>query len=116
MDSTALALCMENAMPINVFNMDDETNISRIISGERVGTLVATREGSARPGNRDDRRAARDARERMGKSVEAAHHEFSTVRAGRASPSLLDRVSVDYYGAPTPLRQWRRSPRPRPAC
>ncbi len=42
MDSTALALCMENAMPINVFNMDDEQNISRIISGQRVGTLVAS--------------------------------------------------------------------------
>jgi hypothetical protein len=42
MDSTALALCMENGMPLNVFNMDDETNISRIISGARVGTLVRT--------------------------------------------------------------------------
>jgi len=42
MDSTALALCMENNMPINVFNMDDETAISKIISGERVGTLVRT--------------------------------------------------------------------------
>jgi ribosome recycling factor len=46
-----------------------------------------------------------DARERMGKSVEAAAHEFATVRTGRASPSLLDRVNVDYYGAVTPLRQ-----------
>jgi uridylate kinase len=45
MDSTALALCMENAMPLNVFNMNDETSISRIISGERVGTLVITRTG-----------------------------------------------------------------------
>ncbi len=42
MDSTALALCMENGMPINVFNMEDEQNISRIISGQRVGTLVAS--------------------------------------------------------------------------
>jgi uridylate kinase len=42
MDSTALALCMENLMPINVFNMDDETAIARVISGERVGTLVST--------------------------------------------------------------------------
>ena len=42
MDSTALALCMENGMPINVFNMDDASNITRIISGERVGTLVST--------------------------------------------------------------------------
>jgi len=46
-----------------------------------------------------------DARERMTKSVESAQHEFSTVRAGRASPSLLDRITVDYYGAQTPLRQ-----------
>src|SRR6202163_5012823 len=45
MDSTALALCMENAMPLNVFNMDDETNLARIISGERVGTLVSTAGG-----------------------------------------------------------------------
>jgi uridylate kinase len=42
MDSTALALCMENSMPLNVFNMDDETNIARIIAGTRVGTLVST--------------------------------------------------------------------------
>jgi uridylate kinase len=42
MDSTALALCMENKLPINVFNMGDEENIDRIVSGERVGTLVRT--------------------------------------------------------------------------
>ena len=42
MDSTALALCMENAMPLNVFNMEDEDSLARIISGERVGTLVST--------------------------------------------------------------------------
>jgi ribosome recycling factor len=46
-----------------------------------------------------------DAGERMGKSVESATHEFSTVRTGRASPALLDRVVVDYYGAMTPLNQ-----------
>jgi uridylate kinase len=45
MDSTALALCMENAMPLNVFNMDDERALARIISGERVGTLVSTPRG-----------------------------------------------------------------------
>jgi uridylate kinase len=47
MDSTALALCMENHMPLNVFNMDDETALARIISGERVGTLVSTARGEA---------------------------------------------------------------------
>jgi ribosome recycling factor len=46
-----------------------------------------------------------DASERMVKSVEATQHEFTTVRTGRASPSLLDRVVVDYYGAQTPLNQ-----------
>ena len=46
-----------------------------------------------------------DARERMVKSLESAQHEFSSVRTGRASPSLLDRVVVDYYGAMTPLNQ-----------
>src|SRR3954464_12175866 len=46
-----------------------------------------------------------DAKERMHKSVESAQHEFSTVRTGRASPSLLDRILVDYYGTQTPLNQ-----------
>ncbi len=44
MDLTALTLCMENGIPIHVFNMDDEQNIDRIVCGERVGTLVATHE------------------------------------------------------------------------
>jgi ribosome recycling factor len=46
-----------------------------------------------------------DARERMTKSVESTRHEFGSVRTGRATPALLDRVSVDYYGASTPLNQ-----------
>jgi ribosome recycling factor len=46
-----------------------------------------------------------DAGDRMGKSVDATNHEFASVRTGRASPALLDRVHVDYYGASTPLRQ-----------
>ena len=42
MDVTALSLCMDNGLPIHVFNMDDEGNIDRIVCGERVGTVVAT--------------------------------------------------------------------------
>ena len=42
MDSTALTLCMENRLPIVVFNMGDERNIDRIVCGDRVGTLVRT--------------------------------------------------------------------------
>lgn len=46
-----------------------------------------------------------DAGERMAKSVEATRGEFGSVRTGRASPALLDRIVVDYYGAQTPLKQ-----------
>jgi uridylate kinase len=44
MDSTALSLCMDNDLPIHVFNLDDERNIDRIVRGERVGTIVGARE------------------------------------------------------------------------
>ena len=46
-----------------------------------------------------------DAREHMDKSVDATRGKFSSVRTGRASPALLDRILVDYYGAQTPIRQ-----------
>ena len=46
-----------------------------------------------------------DAEERMEKSVESIKGEMSTVRTGRASPHLLDRIAVDYYGAESPLNQ-----------
>lgn len=45
------------------------------------------------------------ANEKMEKSLNALHNEFATMRAGRASVSLLDKVSVDYYGVPTPIQQ-----------
>jgi ribosome recycling factor len=45
------------------------------------------------------------ARDRMSKSIDATRSELATVRTGRASPHLLDRVNVDYYGAITPLKQ-----------
>jgi ribosome recycling factor len=46
-----------------------------------------------------------DAGERMTKSVETTRGELATVRTGRASPHLLDRIIVDYYGTETPLNQ-----------
>ena len=45
-----------------------------------------------------------DASGRMQKSVEATRGEFATVRTGRASPHLLDRIQVDYYGTVAPLK------------
>jgi ribosome recycling factor len=55
-----------------------------------------------------------DARERMAKSVESTRDQFGSVRTGRATPALLDRVSVDYYGAITPLRQLATITAPEP--
>lgn len=46
-----------------------------------------------------------DAETRMGKSVESLRTELTKIRTGRAHPSLLDQVSVDYYGTPTPINQ-----------
>ena len=46
-----------------------------------------------------------DAREHMDKSVEATRGKFGSIRTGRATPALLDRIMVDYYGAQTPLKQ-----------
>src|SRR5918911_1494744 len=49
-----------------------------------------------------------DAQSRMGKSVEHARTEFNTVRTGRASAALLDRIEIDYYGTKTQLTEERR--------
>jgi ribosome recycling factor len=46
-----------------------------------------------------------DAKNRMGKAVEALSKELATIRTGRAHPGLIEHVRVDYYGAPTPLNQ-----------
>ncbi|SDH93494.1 ribosome recycling factor [Alteribacillus bidgolensis] len=46
-----------------------------------------------------------EATEKMGKSVDSLHRELATLRAGRANPSMLDKVMVNYYGAETPLNQ-----------
>ncbi|UOE92811.1 MULTISPECIES: ribosome recycling factor [Bacillaceae] len=47
----------------------------------------------------------KDAEARMKKAIEALNREFATLRAGRATPAILDKVTVEYYGAPTPLNQ-----------
>jgi ribosome recycling factor len=47
----------------------------------------------------------KDAETRMSRAVEVAKEEFSGIRTGRANPALVNRLTVDYYGAPTPLQQ-----------
>jgi ribosome recycling factor len=55
------------------------------------------------------------AEEKMGKTIEIFEHELAGTRAGRAHPALLERITVDYYGAPTPLQHLAQisSPEPR---
>jgi len=47
----------------------------------------------------------KEAEDRMNKAVEALKKDFTTLRAGRANPSLLEKVTISYYGAPTPINQ-----------
>jgi ribosome recycling factor len=56
-----------------------------------------------------------DAKRRMDRSIESTRDEFNSIRTGRASPALLDRVSIDYYGTATPLKSLASiaSPEPR---
>ena len=56
-----------------------------------------------------------DAQGRMDKSVETTHEHFNSVRTGRATPALLDRITIDYYGTATPLKNLAtiNSPEPR---
>lgn len=55
-----------------------------------------------------------DTESRMTKALSALKTEFNTVRAGRANPALLDRLSVDYYGTPTPVKQMANISAPEP--
>ena len=55
-----------------------------------------------------------DAKRRMDKSIEATHHEFNSIRTGRASPALLDRITIDYYGTQTPLKSLASIAAPEP--
>ncbi len=56
----------------------------------------------------------RDAEDRMKKAIEALRRELQTIRTGRATPALLDRVTVEYYGTPTPLNQLATVTAPEP--
>ena len=121
MDSTALSLCMDNDLPIYVFNMADERNIDRIVCGERVGTLVSTKPAD-RAGARvsragDDRRAAG--------GRQGAHAEVGRVDAATSSrpcaPAAPRRTCSTASRSTTTARRRRSSSSPRwrrrtPAC
>ena len=97
MDANAFGLCKANQLPIVVFNINRPGAIRRVLAG--------------RPGHRDHRpmstipELTKHARELMHKAVESTKREFSSIRSGKASPSLLDLVRVEAYGSSVPLNQ-----------
>ena len=76
------------------------------IRASRYGRFAAPRPLVVTRASAEDVETAQlDAEERMGKSLESLQGNLATLRTGRAAPEILDRVVVDYYGAPTPLQQ-----------
>ena len=56
------------------------------------------------------------AEEKMEKTLSSLAEDYSTIRAGRANPNVLNKITVDYYGSPTPLQQVANISVPKPAC
>ena len=106
-DATAFSLCMDNGMPILVFNLLVDGNIARAVAGEKIGTLVTTDVGATR--ERDGASVIDetlfDAEEKMEKAVSVARDDLSSIRTGRANPGMFSRLSIDYYGSSTPITQ-----------
>ena len=123
-DAAAFSLCMDNKLPMVVFGMEGDGNITRALRGEPIGTLVSaglstgpslfdTLDPTRRLTRAADRRRATpmidetlfEAEEKMEKAVEVAKEDFAGIRTGRAHPGMFQKLLVDYYGAPTPLQQ-----------
>ena len=94
MDGTAATLCRDNKLPILVFELAAPDNIAR-----------AVQVNDKKQETRTMRSNTKAFEEKMKSSVEHLNRELAAVRAGRANPAVLDKVSVDYYGAPTPIQQ-----------
>ena len=99
MDLTAITFCKDNGLPILVFDLMDA----------REPAPCARRRADRYAGPMSDDDLAgmvlEDAREKMAKAVDHVRAEFGAVRTGRATPALVERLLVDYYGPQTPLRQ-----------
>ena len=110
-DATAFSLCMDNRMPIIVFNLLVEGNIARAVRGERIGTLVSTPDCATTDRGRGagSSRDRRDALRRRGEDGEGRLGGQGRPRRACAPagprPHMFSRIVVDYYGAMTPLNQ-----------
>ena len=104
-DATAFSLCMDNGMPILVFNLLIDGNIARAVAGEKIGTLVhhLTRRRREKCSVIDE--TLFDAEEKMEKAVSVARDDLSSIRTGRANPGMFSRITIDYYGSPDTITQ-----------
>ena len=92
-DLTATIMCLENKMPLAVFGLNEPDSIANLLKGKFNGTYVTVR------------KMLKKFEDKMQKSYENMTSEFMAIRAGRANPHVLDKVTVDYYGVPTPIQQ-----------
>ena len=99
MDAAAVALCMENGIPIKVFNLKVQGNIQRVVTGEDIGSLVTVR------GCGGMRQELKDIEKHMADAVAALKEQFKTLRTGRANLGMLDGILVSAYGADVPINQ-----------
>jgi hypothetical protein len=101
MDATALALCRDQKLPINVFSIFKAGSLEARGDGRR------TKGPLSQLGDADMNIAEikKQATEKMSKSIETLKHDLSKVRTGRAHAGLVDHLKVDYYGTDTPIPQ-----------
>ena len=92
-DATAFSLCMDNGMPILVFNLLTDGNIARAVAGEKIGTLVTTWDRAREDGKKETviDETLFDAEEKMEKAVSVARDDLSSIRTGRANPGMFSR-------------------------
>ena len=103
MDAAAVSLCMENDLPIVVFDLNQPDNVARVALGEPIGTRdLLEPTGSRTPMSSE---ILAEAERKMARAIEAMERDLNGVRTGRASTSLVERIYVDYYGTQTALNQ-----------
>jgi uridylate kinase len=112
MDAAALSMARDNKQRIRVFGLEGAGNVTQALLGEEIGTMVSPSDDiqsriSIKPTILKEQTMATivdQAKAQMAKSVESTKENFSGIRTGRANPALLNGITVDYYGAPTPLK------------
>ncbi len=120
MDASALSMARDNKKRIRVFGLEGAGNVTRALLGEEIGHAGVHGGIHRHRVSADDSAFNEDfpfiskentmatvidqAKEQMKKSVEATKENFAGIRTGRANPALLNGITVDYYGSPTPLK------------